>query len=92
MAVPGFAYATLLVEFTHFSGYKLKIKPVLRIMIRGNQALILIFTILKFSAQEIKIRNPFTKKRVKWVFDEIPDMCLLSNVQCPMSSLEKINC
>ena len=34
----------------HFSGYKLKIKLILRLIKRGDQALISISTILKFSA------------------------------------------
>jgi len=32
LVVPDFAYATLLVEFCTFSGYKLKIKLILRLL------------------------------------------------------------
>ena len=38
-------------NFIHFSGYKLKIKLILRLIKRGDQALISISAILEFSAQ-----------------------------------------
>ena len=56
-----------LLNFRNFPGYKLKIKIILRLTKIGDQALISISTILKFSADfgpEPWINNAFRKRKI----------------------------
>ena len=48
-----FGFFIYWLNFTHFLGYKLKIKLILRSIKREDQALISKFTILKFAALNI---------------------------------------